>query len=429
MKIALLGYGAEARSAYHYFRHLYPDGEFVIYDNATTPKFTLPEEATFRGGVKEFHGIDADIVVRTPAISPAKVSSRGKITSVTKEFFEVCPVPIIGVSGTKGKGTTASLITAILQKAGIKTWLVGNIGLPAFDMLDEIRKEHQAGHQCIVVYELSSFQLWDMTQSPHIAVLLMIEPEHLDVHADFSDYVQAKSNLVKHQNQNDIVIYYAENETTAILAQQSIGKKIPYKIETGDQITVDNQVILSRSDIILHGAHNVGNVQAAILAVWQYVQDIPTIRKAIQEFKGLPHRLEEVAHKNDILFINDSFSSAPPATLAAASSFTQPEIVLMGGYDRGLDFKAVVGELVKRPNIKKILLIGATKQKIAKTFDEANWHDYEVLADDLKNAVKRASDIAAPGDVIILSPGCPSFDMFKDFTERGNTYKQAVMEL
>lgn len=218
MKIALLGYGLEAQSAYNYYANLHPDAEFVIYDNAASPKMELPKGSTFHGGMTDFHDIDADIVVRTPAISPDKVSTRGVVTSVTKEFFDVCQRPIIGVTGTKGKGTTCSLIAAILKEAGIKTWLVGNIGLPSLDMIKEINEAKEG----VVIYELSSFQLWDMTKSPQVAVLLMIEPEHLDVHKDFAEYVNAKSNLVRHQTaRKKLVVRHAD--------KRKCHKKRPFK--------------------------------------------------------------------------------------------------------------------------------------------------------------------------------------------------------
>jgi len=426
MKIALLGYGVEGVSAYHYFKHLYPDAEFEVYDNAETPKYDLPEGVVFRGGVKDFYDIDADLVMRTPAIAPAKVSSRGRVSSVTREFFDVCPLPIIGITGTKGKGTTATLTANMLTKAGIKTWLVGNIGLAALDVVEEIKATHAAGEPGVVVYELSSFQLWDMEKSPHVAIVLMIEPEHLNVHDGFDDYVSAKSNIAKHQTVNDITIYYADNETSVRIAEMSPGKKIPYRIPESGSLEIEGQKIAEARDIKLFGAHNVGNVQAAMLAAWQFTQDTQALREAIREFTGLPHRLEPVGVKNGVLYVNDSFSSAPPATVAAIKAFAQPKVVIMGGYDRGLDFSKTVEEIVKQPQIKYILLIGETKHRIAQAFEAYGWHKYEVVEGGLQEATVRAWQLATSGDVVILSPGCASFDMFKDFMERGDEFKRLV---
>jgi UDP-N-acetylmuramoylalanine--D-glutamate ligase len=429
MKIALLGYGVEGASAYRYLSSRYPEAEFEIYDNAETPKYEIPDGVTFRGGVTSFHDIDADMVMRTPAIPPYTVTSRGKISSVTEEFFEACPVPIIGITGTKGKGTTASLIAAMLEKAGIKTWLVGNIGLSSLDILDEVTAHNAEGKSGVVVYELSSFQLWDMKKSPHVAIVLMIEPEHLNVHESFDDYVRAKSNIVKYQTPEDIAIYFADNDVSATIAKSSAGVKIPYHVEDGEALMIDGKEIARRDDILLYGEHNVGNVQAAMLAAWQFTQDAQAIRAAIKEFHGLPHRLEKVAEKSGILYINDSFSSAPPATVAALRAFKQPKIVIMGGYDRGLDFTDTARQIVAEPGVKMALLVGQTKHRIAAGFKECDWRSYEVLEDDFAAAVQRAHELADPGDVIILSPGCASFDMFKNFAERGDTFKELVSEL
>lgn len=429
MKIALLGYGVEGASAYRYLSLRYPDAEFEIYDNATAPKYEIPKGIVFRGGVTSFHDIEADMVMRTPAIPPYTVTSRGKISSVTEEFFEACPMPIIGITGTKGKGTTASLIAAMLEKAGIKTWLVGNIGISSLDILDEVTTYNAKGELGVVVYELSSFQLWDMKKSPHVAIVLMIEPEHLNVHESFDDYVRAKSNIVNYQTRDDVVIYFADNDVSATIGKGSAGTKIPYHVEDSESLAIDGKEIARRDDILLYGEHNVGNVQAAMLAAWQFTQDTQAIREAIQEFHGLPHRLEKVAEKNGILYINDSFSSAPPATVAALRAFKQPKIVIMGGYDRGLDFTETARQIVAEPDVKTALLMGQTKQRIAAAFDGCDWHNYEILKDDLESAVQRAHELADPGDVIILSPGCASFDMFKDFTERGDTFKELVAKL
>jgi len=429
MKIALLGYGTEGVSAYHYFKRLYPTATFEVYDNAVKPRHDVPEDIIFYGGVNSFQDIDADLVIKTPAIAPLSVSTRGSISSVTRTFFDVCPVPIIGITGTKGKGTTATLTRNILRKAGIKTWLVGNIGLAALDIIEEIEQAHIAGEKCAVVYELSSFQLWDMTKSPQVAIVLMIEPEHLNVHKDFEEYVEAKANIVKYQHVGDTTIYYADNEVSRKIGESSAANKIPYVVEPGDSLTIDGQIIVSKSDIKLYGDHNVGNVQAAMLAAWQFTQDKDAIKAAVREFRGLSHRLEPVITHNNILFINDSFSSAPPATVAAVRAFAQPKIVIMGGFDRGLDFTETTRDMASEPRLKKVLLIGQTRHVIAAAFDKNNWHDYEIIDGGLDRAVARANELADAGDVVLFSPGCASFDMFPDFVVRGNTFKELVTKL
>ncbi len=414
MKIALLGYGIEGQSAYRHYSYHFPDASFEIYDNAATSKFTIPPQVKFIGGAKDFHDIKADIIVRTPAIHPDKVSSLGKITSVTQEFFTTCQAPIIGVTGTKGKGTTASLIAHILKQAGKKVWLVGNIGMPALDILDQIKPSD------VVVYELSSFQLWDLKRSPSVAVVLMIEPEHLNVHDDFDNYIEAKANIAKHQLVGDTVIYFAENETSCHIAEQSPAKKIAYKVEKSDKITIQGVDIMLKNEVGLRGKHNLENIYAAIHAAWQFTQNIEVIADAVRGFTGLPHRLQEVATKQGVLFVDDSFSSAPPATKVAIKSFSEPIILIAGGFDRRLEYTDLAEAINHQKNIKKVLLIGQTRDAIARHLYEDS---YELL-DNLEQAVIRAKELAESGDVVLLSPGCASFDMFTNFIERGDTFKE-----
>lgn len=458
MKIALLGYGVEGESAYRYFSSLYPEASFTVYDNAPSPKKVLPEKATFQGSVTDFHDIDADIVVRTPAIAPSKITTRGRVTSVTKEFFEKCPAPIIGVTGTKGKGTTCTLITRILEKAGKKVWLVGNIGTPALDVLVPIlensqrRSTGEMGSQPValadhfessnivqptdvVVYELSSFQLWDLEKSPHIAVVLLIEQDHQDVHGSMKDYVLAKAHITTFQSEKDRVVYHPTNAYSQQIANISPGIKQRYNTPEAayvedEKIKINDQIICSIREVGLPGPHNLENITAAITAAWHYTQDIDVIKKAITEFSGLPHHIEKVRELDGVLYYDDSFSSAPSATIAAIRSFTQPEIVIVGGYDKKGDYAELVKVVMKTPHIKKIILIGQTGPAIATLFDQKGETRYELdETGDFEEIVKRAKEISEPGDVVLLSPGSASFDMFKNFYQRGEKFQQIVSKL
>jgi UDP-N-acetylmuramoylalanine--D-glutamate ligase len=286
-----------------------------------------------------------------------------------------------------------------------------------------------AGETGVVVYELSSFQLWDLKKSPHVAVVLMIEPEHLDVHRDFDEYKEAKRNIVAFQTKDDVVVYYADNETTAAIAQSSAAHKLPYGVAQGNVLSVDGKSIVARADIQLYGEHNIGNVQAALIAAWQYTHDTRAMAEAVREFRGLPHRLEEVGVVRGVLYINDSFSSAPPATLAAVKAFAQPKIVIMGGYDRGLDFSEIARAIAQQPRLKKVLLMGVARHRIADAFNACGCKDYEIIDGTMEYAVARAAEIAVTGDVVLLSPGCASFDMFRDFSQRGDMFRQLVAAL
>lgn len=430
MKIALLGYGVEAESAYKYYKNIYPSAEFVSYDDKPEPKNTLPPDVAFMGDYHDFYDIDADIVVRTPAIAPSRVSSKGTITSATKEFFDKCPAPIIGVTGTKGKGTTCSLIAEILKSAGKTVWLVGNIGAPALDVLEKIQPDD------IVVYELSSFQLWELDKSPQVAVVLMIESDHMDVHNNFEDYLEAKMNIALHQTQDDEVVYHPTNTYSQMIAERSpAATKKKYLTSEGayvvtGTVVIDEQIICSVKEVGLIGQHNLENICAAITATWRFVKDVDAIKQAVAKFKGLEHRLEFVRELNGIRFYNDSFSSVPGATLAAIKSFDAPEIIIMGGFDKQGSFEEFAKVAVRLTNIKKILLIGQTKDSIAESLKKAGMSNFEVMpSTDFKEVVEQAYNQAIPGDVVVLSPGCASFDMFKNFYERGEQYKQIVSDL
>ncbi len=429
MKIALLGYGIEGRSAYEYFSTKHPDAQFVIYDSRNQTKSSLPLSVEFIGGVVDFHNTDADLVIKTPAIAPSLVSSRGTVSSVTKEFFNYSPAPIIGVTGTKGKGTTASLIAEILKQAGKKTWLVGNIGTPALDVLDQIKPNDY------VVYELSSFQLWDIKKSPHISVVLMIEPEHMDVHSDLTDYISAKSNIARYQGVDDITVYHPKNKNSAMVADASPGKKIKYMTKKsahvqGDELVIDGRVICKTREVGLVGRHNLENICAAITAAWQITNDVEAICEAVTKFKGLPHRLQHIATKGGVSYYDDSFSTAGASTLAALKAFDNQTVMIIGGYDRGYDLGELARELIVAKNLKHVLLIGQTGEKLADLLEANDFRNYEVSKSrDMTEIVATSSSLASEGDNVILSPGFASFDMFKDFVDRGERFIQAVEAL
>lgn len=425
MNIAILGYGVEGESVYNYYRAKYPDAHFTAYDNNAQPKNKLPGGVDFVGGVADFKGITADIAIKTPAIAPWKVEVSGTVTTMTREFLKTCPAPVIGVTGTKGKGTTSSLIKSILDAAGKKTWLVGNIGVGAFDILGEIHPDD------IVVYELSSFQLWDSDVSPHVAVVLSIEPEHLDVHKDFDDYVNAKSHIAQFQNADDTVVYDAANRYSQLIAEKSPAKKVSYLGADGAHIAdgdfyFGEEKICPISVMSILGYHNAENACAAIAATRDWVQDTDTIAQGLSNFKGLPYRLNKLRQVDGVDYYNDSYSSAPPALEVAVTALSaQPTILIAGGYDRGLDYTELSSFLSGQPQLKKILLLGQTAPKIAAGLREGTFE----ITDTLDAAVRRAHDMAEQGDAVLLSPGCASFDMFPNFTVRGEEFTKLVEAL
>lgn len=427
MKIAIAGYGVEGKGSYEYFRNR---GEDVTILDEHDEVVDLPSSSNAILGADAFANLGIyDMVVRTPSLSPQKLVGAKKIWSSTNEFFARCEAPIIGVTGTKGKGTTSSLVAAILRQAGKTIHLVGNIGVPALGELSKIKLDD------IVVYEMSSFQLWDLEVSPHVAVILMIEPDHLNVHADFDDYVLAKGNIAAHQTANDVVIYHPTNEASARAAALSGGKRMRYMtpeaayVQDG-AVRIGDAEICRVADVGLKGAYNLENVCAATSAAWQFTHDQSAFQRAISEFKGLEHRLEFVATKQHIMFYNDSFSSAPTATLAAITAFTEPIVLIIGGYDKGVDLTPLTARIAETTNIAQVVVIGQVRQQIADGFKKVGFTRFTVTdLREMSRIVDLAVSYAPKGGVVLLSPGCASFDMFKNFYERGTLFKQAVGEL
>ncbi len=414
MKIVIAGFGVEGQSNLRYFREKFPEADFLVADEREKVD-NLPENVAYQTG---FSGLEnADLIVRSPSLPPKKIKTSGQIWSSTNEFFANCPATIIGVTGTKGKGTTCSFISSILRAAGKTVHLVGNIGVPALDILPKIEKND------IVVYELSSFQLWDLQKSPHVAVVLMIEPDHLNVHADFNDYLTAKANITKSQTADDYVVYNSQNEFSSSIADASLAQKKEYPFVLSDDIT---------SAIRLPGKHNVDNACAAILAVKSILPNVSDdeIKKGLSEFTGLPHRLKFVAEKYGVKYYDDSISTTPGSAIAALKAFVEPKILILGGSDKGADYSELAKEIA-RQNVRLIIINGANADEIREVLREEKV-DCEIVQLNMagmKEVAKSAKNKAQSGDVVILSPAAASFDMFKGYSDRGEQFVAAVEEL
>lgn len=428
MKVAVAGYGVEGEENYKYWSKLGAD--VTIFDEAQETARPLPQGADTvlgEGVFKKLNGFD--LVVRTASLNPDKIKTDGKIWSATNEFFEECPAPIIGVTGTKGKGTTCSLVAEILRASGKTVQLVGNIGVPALEVLPKIKSSD------FVVFELSSFQLWDIEKSPETAVILMIEPDHLNIHADMDDYVMAKSNIGRFQTEDNLMIYHPTNPLSKKAAQSSQAKKVRYMTDEGahidknSKINIDGNIICDISEVGLLGPHNLENICAAVSAAWRYTQDINAIKNAVTNFRGLPHRLEFVRELDGVKYYDDSYSPNPASTRAAVSSFNQPTVLIAGGFDRKADFSELA-QVIAKKEVKKVVLIGQTAETIATALNNAGYNNYEIIkSKDFKAIIQKAQSYTSEGDLVLLSPGCPSFDMFKNFEERGKQYQKIVGEL
>ncbi len=433
MKIAILGFDTEGRTSYEYFMGR---GDAVtIYDQ--NPDKIVPEGADARLGDNYLDSLDEfDLLVRTPGLHPSKILEKnpeaaGKVTSATNEFFLRCPTAnIIGVTGTKGKGTTSTLIAKMLKAAGHTVHLGGNIGVAMLSLLPNIHSEDW------VVLELSSFQLIDLQASPPIAVCLMMAPEHQDWHRDVEEYYTAKEQLFARQTPGDIAVFYHDNEISERIAGAGQAQKIPYCHVPGaevteDTIVIDSQAVCSTSELKMLGKHNWQNACAAVTTVWQITQDIEAIRSVLTTFGGLPYRVEFRSEVKSVRYYNDSFASAPPAPLAALQSISGQKVLILGGFDRGLDLNELAeGIAEKSDEVRSVLLIGAARERLATVLREHNFNNFLLFsASDMKSIVQEATRNAQPGDAIILSPGFPSFDMFKNFEDRGRQFNEAVEAL
>ncbi len=426
-KVAIIGLGVEGRSAYRYFAA--QGAEITVFHKERPADLPADVKVVEEAHATELFGYD--VVVRSPAVPPSSIHTDGRVTTVTKEFFAVFdPTRIIGVTGSKGKGTMSALIAGMLEAAGKRVHLAGNIGVPTLDLLPDIRDGDY------VVLEMSSFQLWDMETSPHIAVIGMITPDHLDVHKDFDEYISAKANIARYQKPEDIIIYHPTNVHSKWIADQSpAATKLRYDTPEAahiehDSIVIAEQKICKVSDVQIPGQHNLENICAALTAAWQVTQDAEALGRAIREYKGLEHRIEFVRNVEGVDFYDDSFAASTSAAVVAAQAFAAPKVMILGGYDRGIDLEPMVKELITT-NIRKVLLIGQTAPRLAELFEAAGKRELteQLGTSGMADIVKRAQEIAQKGDVVVLSPGSASFDMFKDYKDRGDQFKEAVRAL
>ena len=441
MKIALIGFGLEAKSAYDYFKSIDQNITFEIYDENSKSKIELPNCVKFFGDFHDFSKIQADLIVRTPAVNPSRLPKSAKITSVTNLFFEKCPAPIIGVTGSKGKGTVSSFIAEILRAAGLKVYLVGNIGLPALNELSKIQKDDA------VIYELSSFQLWDAQKSPHIAILNNLEVDHLDVHDGFEDYVAAKMNIAKNQTENDFFIFNAENpivlKNVENLKNQLKAELQPFQDYNLAHIQENHflwgdEVLFETNILKIPGEHNQKNACAAMIATFDFLREkgfeneeiFDFWREGLSKFAGLPHRLKFVREFEGVRFYDDSIATTPGSAIAALNSFEKPKILILGGSNKGADLSGLIEKIVKMPEqeLRKVILMGAESEKLDQKLISSGFERFINLGakTNMQEVVKTAFENAKSGDVVILSPAHASFDMFKSYIDRGEQFVENV---
>ena len=384
-----------------------------------------------------------DVIFRTPGLRPdvpelaAAVARGSTLTSEMEVFFQVCPCEMVAVTGSDGKTTTTTIIAKLLEAAGRTVHLGGNIGRPLLCDTPDMAPTDLA------VLELSSFQLMAMTQSPHIAVMTNLSPNHLDVHKSYGEYISAKENIFTHQTAEDIAVFNADNEATVRCAAKAPGRVRWFSRQKevadgvflrGTSIICRNgegeRVVLDTADIKLPGVHNIENYMAAIAAVDGLVPD-KCVRAVAQRFKGVEHRIELVRELDGVRYYNDSIGTSPSRTMACLASFPQKIMLIAGGYDKGVPFTQLGEEIVG--HVKALYLTGNTAQAIRQAVEQAPGFAESGLkvqeTEDLAAAVAAAHADAKEGDVVVLSPACAAFDHFKNFMERGQVFKELVRNL
>jgi UDP-N-acetylmuramoylalanine--D-glutamate ligase len=449
-RIAVLGFGVEGRSLVRFL--LDKEAKVTVLDE----KKTLAENAN---EFREFTALDVsykfgpfsdldkyDLVVVSPGIRfdrPVIINAQKAgviITTATNIFMDLCPCQVIGVTGTKGKGTTSSLITEMFKTDGRDAYLGGNIGTAPLDFLDKLSQDS------VVVLELSSFQTFNMTKSPHIAVIIMVTSEHLDYHLDTNEYVMAKANLVLHQKPGDFVVYNQDYPNSAVIGK--LGKSAKYLVSTkkiaknGTYVkdaeiyftqNGETEKIIDCKDIFIPGKHNWENVAAAITAAKVAGISTDSIKRSIEKFKGLPHRIEFVREISGVKYYDDSFSTVPETAIAAIEAFSQPKVLILGGSSKNSDFTELGKVISQSHSIRAIVGIGVEWVKIKEKIEmnEINEKNLEIIegCKNMKEIVETAKKVAQSGDVVLLTPACASFDMFKNYKDRGEQFKKCILNL
>ena len=446
-RTAIIGLGVSNIPLLDYLYSL--GAKITVFDNRTIDEIDkeiidkiMDREIEFSFGKNNLSKlVGFEIIFRSPTCRPdtkelEKESERGAvITSEIEMLIELCPGKVIGITGSDGKTTTTSLIYEIIKEQGYNCYLGGNIGIPLFSKIDEMKPDD------IVILELSSFQLMEIPVSPQIAVITNISPNHLDIHKSYEEYIDAKKNIFKNQNESGIVILNYDNEITRQCADEAKGKVVffskDYKLPNG--VILDNDVIkicqdklrkhlLNTKDLMLKGTHNYENACAAIAATVS-LADTEKQVDVIQNFKGVKHRLEFVREIDGVKWYNDSIGTSPTRTIAGLKAFDEKIVLIAGGYDKHLDYEPIAKPILE--NVSCLILMGQTATKIKKAVEEKMTNEgIEIIqCDTLKEAINSAQQMAQKGEIVLFSPASASFDMYKNFEERGDKFKSIVNSL
>lgn len=448
-KVAIIGLGVSNIPLLSYLHDL--GGKITVFDNRTIDNIDKSimdiitnnniEFSFGKNNLSKLNGFD--IIFRSPTCRAdwpelVKEAKRGAIiTSEIEMLMELCPGTIIGVTGSDGKTTTTSLIYEIVKKQGFNCYLGGNIGIPLFTKIQEMKPTD------MVILELSSFQLMNIHTSPNIAVITNISPNHLDFHKSYEEYIESKKNIFKYQNEDGILVLNYDNELTRECAKEAKGKVIFFSRENklADGVILDEDIIkvcnnklrkhiLNTKDLLLRGKHNYENVCAAISATLEIASTENQI-EAVTKFKGVKHRLEFVKELNGVKWYNDSIGTSPTRTIAGLNAFNEKIVLIAGGYDKHLDYTPIAKPILE--NVSALILMGQTSKKIKEAVEnemETEQKQIEIYeCDTLQETVNVAKKVAKKGEVVLFSPASASFDMYKNFEERGDKFKTIVNSL
>lgn len=432
-KIAIIGLGVSNLPLLDYLYNLGCKDVVLFNDKEISVDVSKYGYQVYEGDGYLDHLVGFDIIFRAPGCLPSqeelvREKERGAyITTEVEEVLKLSPAKTIGVTGSDGKTTTTTLIDLVLRSNGYKTYLGGNIGVPLFTKIGEMTKDD------VVVLELSSFQLMDMDVSPDIAVITNISPNHLDKHKDYQEYIDAKKCIFKN-NDNGILVLNHDNEITS---KFTTSREIRYfsRYEETNAFYVMNGMICYKGKEVfdtkklhIRGVHNHENICACMSAVIDMV-DMEKSFQAISEFKGVEHRLEFVREVDGVKWYNDSVSSSPTRTIAGLNSYNERIVLIAGGYDKNLDYTPLARPILDK--VSKLILFGATKNKIYDAvMKEKSSENIEIYVEDgLDEVIARAREVAVPGEVVLFSPASASFDMFKNFADRGDKFKDKVRSL
>ena len=445
-KIAISGFGIEGKAMFNWLqKHDFRD--ITVCDQDVNLDYDFPSGISTRLGEEYLNDLDKfDVIFRSPGISFLNAHVRVaaeiehiKVTSVTKFFMDQCPCPVIGVSGTKGKGTTCTLIHNILKSDGRDAHLGGNIGTPPVEFLDDLEADS------IVVLEMSSFQLQDALKSPHYAVLLNTTEDHLDYHADVGEYRAAKEGLLTHQNENGLAVLnkdydYAKQYESLVKGRMywvSVEGKVDGAYVEDGVIYWQGEEVCKVEDVALLGSHNLENILPAVAICSELGISRELIGEEIRAFEGLPHHLEFVRELRGIKYYNDSFSTNDMTCMAAVDSFDESMILICGGFDKGLDYGDWATKILTKINLHVVILIGDTADKMEEALIEAEEQLGEAMGsptkvlrrDSLEDCVVDAMAESEDEGVVVFSPAASSFDSYKNYKERGKQFMREVKKL